>query len=52
MFITILASLVCVCVVVLPAMAELRRMHDDRHNPIRLRDVPTRRAQVGRSREH
>lgn len=46
MFITIAASVACISVVLLPALAELRRMQDDRDNPIRLLQVPTRRAQV------
>ena len=45
MFITIVASLACVCVVVLPAIAELRRIHDERHSPLRSLRLPTRRAQ-------
>jgi hypothetical protein len=46
MFLTIAAVVACVSVVVLPAAAELRRMMDDRENPIRLLKIPTRRAQV------
>lgn len=46
MFITIVATVACVSVVLLPAIAELRRMQDERDNPTRLLKIPTRRAQV------
>jgi hypothetical protein len=46
MFLTIAAVVACVSVVVLPAVAELRRMIDDRDNPTRLLKIPTRRSQV------
>ncbi|PRP92842.1 hypothetical protein ENSA5_46740 [Enhygromyxa salina] len=46
MLITIVASVACVCVVLLPAIAELRRIHDERNNPMRLLRIPTRRAQL------
>jgi hypothetical protein len=46
MFLTIAATIICVCVVVLPAVAELRRMQADRDNPLRLLEIPTRRSQV------
>jgi hypothetical protein len=53
MFITIVATVACVSVVLLPAVAEWRRMQDDRDNPTRLLKIPTRRAQVeGTSREN
>jgi hypothetical protein len=52
MFLTIAAVVACVCVAVLPAVAELRRMIDDRDNPTRLLKIPTRRSQVeGRMRK-
>ena len=46
MFITIAATVAVVSTVVLPAAAELSRIKDERDNPIRLLEVPTRRAQV------
>ncbi|WP_146661475.1 hypothetical protein [Enhygromyxa salina] len=46
MFITIAAVVICVCVAVLPAAAELRRITDERDNPTRLLKIPTRRAHV------
>lgn len=46
MFLTIAAVVACICVAVLPAVAELRRIVDDRENPMRLLKVPTRRSQV------
>ncbi|PRQ02156.1 hypothetical protein ENSA5_26150 [Enhygromyxa salina] len=52
MFITIAAAVVCVSAAVLPAAAELRRMNDDRNNPTRLLQVPTRRSQVEQLRTH
>ncbi len=53
MFITIAATVACVSVAVLPAIAEIRRMIADRDNPTRLLKIPTRRSQVaGRSRAH
>jgi hypothetical protein len=52
MFLTIAAVVACICVAVLPAVAELRRMADDRDNPMRLLKIPTRRSQVeGRKRK-
>ena len=46
MFITIAATVACVCVAVLPAVAEVKRVLDERDNPMRQLHVPTRRAQV------
>ena len=46
MFITIAASLTCICAALLPAAAEMRRVMDERENPIRKLAVPTRRTQV------
>jgi hypothetical protein len=46
MFLTIAAVVACICVAVLPALAELRRMIDDRDKPTRLLKIPTRRSQV------
>lgn len=52
MILTIAAVVACICVAVLPAVAELRRMVDDRDNPMRLLKIPTRRSQVeGRTRK-
>lgn len=51
MFITILATVACVSVVLLPAIAEWRRMQDDRDNPTRLLKIPTRRWQVETGRK-
>lgn len=44
--ITILAAIVCITVVVLPAAAELARISADRSNPLRRLRIPTRRNQV------
>jgi hypothetical protein len=46
MFITIAATVACVSVAVLPAVAEVRRRLDERDNPTQLLKIPTRRAQV------
>lgn len=46
MLITIAATVTCICAVVLPAAAEMQRVLEDRDNPTRLLDVPTRRSQV------
>lgn len=51
MFITIAASVACVSVAVLPAIAELRRISDDRNSPTRLLKIPTRRSQVAHERD-
>jgi hypothetical protein len=44
--ITIAAAVITAATIVLPALAELRRIHSDRNNPIRLLRIPTRRNQV------
>jgi hypothetical protein len=44
--ITVLAAIVSVAVVVLPALAELVRVNDEQRNPLRRLRVPTRRNQV------
>jgi hypothetical protein len=44
--ITTLATLVVLAVALLPAIAELVRIRTERHNPIRLLRVKTRRNQV------
>jgi hypothetical protein len=46
MFITIAATVACVSVALLPAAAEIRRRIDERENPTRLLNIPTRRSQV------
>lgn len=46
MLITIAATVACVSVAVLPAAAEIRRMMDERENPLRKLHIPTRRSQV------
>ncbi len=51
MFITIAATVACVSVAVLPAAAEIRRRLDERDNPTRLLEIPTRRAQVETTRK-
>ncbi|PRP93665.1 hypothetical protein [Enhygromyxa salina] len=50
MFITIAAVVICICVAVLPAAAEIRRMTEESDNPTRLLKIPTRRAQVEASK--
>lgn len=50
MFITIAATVACVSVAVLPAAAEIRRRIDERNNPTRLLQIPTRRNQVEQAR--
>ena len=46
MFLTIAAVVICICVAVLPAAAEIRRITEESDNPTRLLKIPTRRAQV------
>lgn len=48
MFITILATVTCVSVALLPAAAEVQRVLGERDNPIRLLDIKTRRSQASR----
>ncbi|MCA9685212.1 MAG: hypothetical protein KC457_23725 [Myxococcales bacterium] len=50
MFLTIVASVTCVAVAVIPAIAEVRRMIDERDNPLRSLNIPTRRSQVADKR--
>ena len=44
--ITILAAIVCITVVVLPAAAEIARISAERSNPLRRLRIPTRRNHV------
>lgn len=46
MLLLIAASVACVSVAVLPAAAELQRVIDERENPMRSLQIPTRRSQV------
>lgn len=44
--ITIIAAIVCATAVLLPGLAEWRRVQSDRNNPTRLLRVQTRRSQL------
>lgn len=44
--ITILAAVVCATAVILPSLAEWRRVQSDRINPTRLLRIQTRRTQL------
>lgn len=46
MLLTIAAAIACVSVAVLPVAAELRRLRDERDNPLRTLRVPTRRRKA------
>ncbi len=43
MLLTIIAATMCVSVALVPAIAEVRRMLEDRERPSKLLNVPTRR---------
>ncbi|NJK31946.1 MAG: hypothetical protein HC927_05740 [Deltaproteobacteria bacterium] len=44
MLLTIVAAVACVSAAIVPAVAEVNRMLEDRDRPNKLLDVPTRRV--------
>lgn len=44
--ITVFVAIFCALAIILPGLAELSRIFDDRNNPIRMLRIKTRRSQL------